>query len=288
MKKVSEASGSNNPESPQGVKAIADDALEPLHIEVMGEGPAIVLIHGWGLNAGVWYQVAARLAKHYRVYAVDLPGFGHSSSASKIHYLNDDLSDWTKRVAQAINEPAVWLGWSLGGLVATKAALDFPDQVTKLITVASSPKFVASSSWHGIAPDVLATFQSQLSQDFSVTLERFLAIQAMGSASARQDIKALHGVLNQRPMPAPHALKMGLELLANVDLREQLSNIRQPFLRIYGRLDSLVPARVISKIDLLVPESEKFLFAKASHAPFVSHLDEFLHKIEDFISAAAP
>ena len=258
--------------------SIADP--EPgLNVEVSGEGPAIVLVHGWGLNAGVWYQVAEQLARNYRVYAVDLPGFGLSHQQS----ISCDLSDWAAQVVKVIPEPAVWLGWSLGGLVATQVALDFPSQVTKLITVASSPKFVAQGTWPGIAPDVLGMFQQQLETDFSVTLERFLAIQAMGSVTARQDIKALHRVLKQRPMPDAKALRIGLEFLASVDLRDQLSQLSQPLLRLYGRLDSLVGTRAVKEIDLVVPDSEKFVFTKASHAPFISHLDQFIEQIDNFI-----
>lgn len=254
-----------------------------LNVEVFGEGTAIVLIHGWGLNAGVWYQVAEQLALNYRVYAVDLPGFGLSHQ----QHISNDLSDWAAQVARVIPEPAVWLGWSLGGLVATQVALDYPSQVTKLITVASSPKFVAQGNWQGIAPDVLTAFQQQLEHDFSVTLERFLAIQAMGSVSARQDIKALHRVLTQRPMPDPNALRIGLELLARVDLRDQMSQLSQPLLRIYGRLDSLVATRAVKEIDLLVPDSEKFVFTKASHAPFISHVNQFIEQVDNFIRAGA-
>jgi pimeloyl-[acyl-carrier protein] methyl ester esterase len=254
-------------------------SISLLHVEVFGQGEAIVLIHGWGLNAGVWHQVAERLARDYRVYAVDLPGFGFSRQLT----ISEDLNDWVKLVVAAIPEPAVWLGWSLGGLVATQAALSFPQRVTKLITVASSPQFVAQGKWPGISPDVLATFEQQLEHDFAVTLDRFLAIQAMGSASARQDIKALHQVLKQRPLPDPQALKVGLKLLATVDLRADLSSLSQPLLRLYGRLDSLVNARAVKQIDLLVPSSQKFVFAKASHAPFISDLAHFIEQVSDFV-----
>jgi len=254
----------------------------PLHVEVCGQGPAIVLIHGWGLNAGVWYQVVEKLALNNRVYTIDLPGFGLSCQP----VVSDNINDWMELAVAAIDEPAVWLGWSLGGLVATKAALAYPERVIKLITVASSPHFVAEPNWPGIAPEVLVTFEQQLAQDFAATLDRFLAIQAMGSVSARQDIKALHQVLKQRPLPDPQALKIGLRLLASVDLRQNLAEISQPLLRLYGRLDSLVNARAVKKIDLLAPDSEKFVFAKASHAPFISDLEAFIEQVSGFICTA--
>ena len=252
---------------------------EKINIEVFGQGPALVLIHGWGLNGAVWEHVIPTLSAHFEVHVVDLPGFGLSNHLP----VSDDLSAWSDALVSAIDKPAIWLGWSLGGLVATQAALDHPHLVTKLITVASSPKFVEYQQWIGIKPDVLSLFQTQLQQDFSTTLDRFLAIQAMGSASAKQDIKNLQEALKLRPMPAPLALKVGLALLESVDLRTQLSDISQPFLRMYGRLDSLVSHRVIKHIDALAPQSDKVVIAKASHAPFISHRQEFLEQLLAFI-----
>lgn len=252
-----------------------------LHIDKVGKGPALVLIHGWGLNGGVWWQVQQALAQHFTVYCVDLPGFGHSSEIQ----VNADVKLWAQAVAESIDEPAIWLGWSLGGLVATQGAIDYPQKVTGLITVASSPKFAEQEVWPGIKATVMDMFTKQLANDFTLTLERFLAIQAMGSESAKQDIKALKSVLEQRPLPKQQSLLDGLMLLNEVDLRTELMMIRQPFLRIYGRLDSLVPQRVISLVDDLSKESQRYLFDKASHAPFISHSREFIEVVTRFIES---
>ena len=65
-------------------------------------------------------------------------------------------------------DKAIWLGWSLGGLVASQIALTHPERVLALVTVASSPCFSARDEWPGIKPDVLAGFQQQLVMIFSV------------------------------------------------------------------------------------------------------------------------
>ena len=49
-----------------------------LYTETLGAGPDLVLLHGWGLHAGVWESTAAELAKSWRVTLVDLPGHGRS------------------------------------------------------------------------------------------------------------------------------------------------------------------------------------------------------------------
>ncbi|HEY0722138.1 MAG TPA: alpha/beta fold hydrolase, partial [Gammaproteobacteria bacterium] len=52
--------------------------MSGLHIEVRGTGPDLVLLHGWGLHGGLFRSLADRLAPHFRLHLVDLPGHGRS------------------------------------------------------------------------------------------------------------------------------------------------------------------------------------------------------------------
>ncbi|PSW19310.1 pimeloyl-[acyl-carrier protein] methyl ester esterase [Photobacterium sanctipauli] len=243
-----------------------------------GQGSDLVLIHGWGMNGAAWQQLIPVLSEHYRVHVVDLPGYGHSHEL-----FAESVEEMARQLLDNSPASATWLGWSLGGLVATQAALLAPERVSQLVTVASSPRFAAQHTWRGIKPEVLADFRRQLDEDFQATVERFLALQAMGSPSARQDIKRLKEAVLSRPAPNPQALAAGLQMLEEVDLRDRLGEIAQPWLRIYGRLDGLVPVRVAKALDSLAPDSQRQIFALASHAPFISHPDEFIRVLKDFI-----
>ncbi|MDT1842845.1 pimeloyl-[acyl-carrier protein] methyl ester esterase, partial [Acinetobacter baumannii] len=86
--------------------------------------------------------------------------------------------------------------------VASQVAIMRPERVQALVTVASSPCFAARDDWPGIKPEVLAGFQQQLSDDFQRTVERFLALQTMGTESARQDARALKQAVLSLPMPS--------------------------------------------------------------------------------------
>jgi pimeloyl-[acyl-carrier protein] methyl ester esterase len=79
----------------------------------------------------------------------------------------------------------------------------------------------------------------------------------------------------QHPVATEKTLNDSLRLLENVDLRDYLPTLTLPFLRLYGKLDTLVPKAAIEKIDSLLPHSQKYVFNKASHAPFISDPDEF-------------
>ncbi|UNC48344.1 pimeloyl-ACP methyl ester esterase BioH [Enterobacter huaxiensis] len=230
----------------------------------------LVLLHGWGLNAEVWHCVNEELASHFTLHLVDLPGFGRSRGFGAM-----SLDEMAQQVLDAAPQQAIWLGWSLGGLVASKIALDHPERVQALVTVASSPCFSAQEAWPGIKPDVLAGFQQQLSEDFQRTVERFLALQTMGTETARQDARTLKQTVLSLPMPDVEVLNGGLEILKTADLRERLIALTMPHLRIYGYLDGLVPRKVVPLLDALWPESESLVIAKAAHAPFISHPAEF-------------
>ena len=242
-----------------------------------GKGEDLVLLHGWGMNGAVWQQTVDRLSVHFTVHVVDLPGYGYSQS---LHA--PDIKSMAEMVVHSAPDNAIWVGWSLGGLIATQISLDFPERVNKLVTVASSPKFAAENRWRGIKPSVLQAFTEQLVEDFQSTVERFMGLQAMGSPTARQDVKALKKAIFSRPLPSSEALLVGLNMLASVDLRAHLTTIDKPFLRLYGRLDGLVPIKVAHDLETSLANSKSYIFTQSSHAPFMTELDDFCQKIVQF------
>lgn len=252
--------------------------MTSLYWHTCGEGNSdLVLLHGWGLNAEVWQSIVPRLSPHFRLHLVDLPGYGRSQHAGAL-----TLAEMAQRLLPHLPPRALLLGWSLGGLVATELALRVPQQVTGLISVASSPCFTARGSWPGIKPDVLENFRTQLNSDFQRTVERFLALQTLGTDSARQDARRLKEVVLAQPMPPVEVLDGGLAILRDVDLRDELPHITRPFLRLYGALDGLVPRRIAAQLDDVLPASPSVIMEKAAHAPFISHPDAFCQHILDF------
>jgi pimeloyl-[acyl-carrier protein] methyl ester esterase len=261
---------------------------ETLHFSSYGSSEKsatpLVLLHGWGLNSAVWQpfisSLPEELTNKFHIITVDLPGFGLNND-KKIHPYS--LKNIVTQLSNTINQPAIYLGWSLGGLVATEMALTHPEKVLALVTVASSPRFIEESTssltplakWPGIKPKVLTAFHQQLKEDTQKTIAGFLKIQAMGSPHIRQDIKQITNLVMQHEMPSKETLDESLSLLETSDYRKQLASIQLPFLRLYGNNDSLVPKQVIEQIAELSQQSEQHIFAQASHAPFISHLDDF-------------
>lgn len=251
-----------------------------IHIEMAGEGQDLVLLHGWGLNGAVWEEIIPLLQPHYRLHIIDLPGFGHSRDAEMPDYT---LKTWSEMVLARLPEKFNLLGWSMGGLIALRMALDHPDRISKLILTCSSPCFLQQEEWPGIKPEVLAGFHQALRQNTRKTVERFLAIQAMGSESVREDVKRLKERLQQRPDATAAALEAGLALLESVDLRKEVTALRCPVLSLYGRLDSLVPIGASAAISALIPTGMSVVFSQAAHTPFISHPQLFTDAVGSFL-----
>jgi len=253
-----------------------------LYVERLGTGPDLVLLHGWGMNGAVFDGIKTELSKQFRLHIIDLPGFGYSAD---LGIEDPGLSSWLDLMLKALPERAHLLGWSLGGMLAIRLAFLYPERVLSLITVASSPRFVAEPEWPGVKPEVLTSFSAQLQADTHKTIERFLAIQALGSTSARDDVRILRERLQSRPAPLHQALRMGLSLLQELDLRAELTTLDIPSLHLFGRLDGLVPARVLDVWPRASASNAVLhLFVDSSHAPFITETVEFIRVVSEFIA----
>ncbi len=250
-----------------------------LYIKTQGKSSSqpLILLHGWGFNGEIWNDIAVQLAKDYCVYQVDLPGHGRSQMCEY------SLPILTETLAAALPKNAVWLGWSMGGLIAM--AMARWQDVQALVLVSSSPRFITAENWpHAMRLAVLKQFGQQLQSDTLGTLKRFLALQVKGSESAHQQLRALNTLLKQTPIPQTQALQAGLQLLQNTDLRAELSQIHCPSLLCLGERDTLVPASVATDCQHLWPTLQTVCIKSAGHLPFLSHPKQFMHSLQGFLN----
>jgi pimeloyl-ACP methyl ester carboxylesterase len=119
---------------------------EHLYYEVAGQGPPLVLIHGWSLNLRMWDPQIAELSRHFRVIRYDRRGFGKSTGnediswdAADLNVLLDSLGVSTVRV----------LGMSQGGRVALQFARSYPSRVASLILQGTPPPDGFGLPWSG-------------------------------------------------------------------------------------------------------------------------------------------
>jgi pimeloyl-[acyl-carrier protein] methyl ester esterase len=236
-----------------------------MHIERTGHGPDLVLLHGWAMHGGIFAPLVEALRRDWTVHVVDLPGHGASrEDATPLR-----LPELGAALVEAL-PPAVWLGWSLGGLVAQHVAIRHPDRVHGLATIASAPCFVAGEDWpYGVAPAVLAQFGANLGNDWRGTVDGFLALEVIGSRHAQEELRTLRASVFERGEPAPRVLAEGLDLLRTADVRAGIAGLAVPSLWIAGRRDRLVPAGAIARAAALAPGGRHLEIPDAGHAPFL-------------------
>lgn len=249
-----------------------------LHCEVHGHGPDLVLLHGWGMNAAVWNDVAADLAKHFRVHSVDLPGYGNSAASEPY-----TLAGITNALAAALPHPAVVCGWSLGGQVALSWALSAPRQIERLVLIATTPRFVNGAQWEsGIDAVSLESMIRGLADDCRATLQRFLASQAQDDIAGRAVLRWLREKMLMHPEPAVATLAAGLQILKETDLRERLPQIAQPALILHGERDVVVPLAAGVYLQRALPHAVLEVCAGAAHAPFAACPQRTAQRIVEF------
>ena len=93
-----------------------------------------MLVHGWGCIGGVWRELAGRPRGLFRVLLPDLLSHGRSPAANGDFTLADVVAELQGHMAA----PAVWVGWSLGALVALTVARRFPQRVSRLVPIGAT------------------------------------------------------------------------------------------------------------------------------------------------------
>lgn len=259
--------------------------------EQQGSGPDLVLIHGWGLHGGIWGELPARLAEHFRVTTLDLPGHGRSpfdgAQGRRVTGGLLSLTALTDSVAALVSAPAIWLGWSLGGLLALDAARRYPQKVAQLVLVGATPKFVQAPDWpHAMPAEVFAGFASSLTQDYRATLLRFLSLQVGGNELARALLKQLRADMFAHGEPQAAALAAGLAILEHADLRAGLADIAIPALVVHGSHDRLAPPAAGEYLAAQLPQARLLRVEGAGHAPFLSHAMQFVDAVRAAASGA--
>lgn len=232
----------------------------------------LVLVHGWGMNAGIWSGVQQPLAQRFRLHCLELPGHGQRPWQGE-----KGLNAWTQALLETAPDRAIWLGWSLGGQLALQAALLAPQRVERLLLCTTAPRFVQAQDWpHAMPAEVLEHFAASLQQEHQATLDRFLALQVRGAEDGRATLRQLRAALADRPPARPEALTEGLRLLQGTDLRAALAELSQPVHWCFGERDQIIPAALAQEVARLLPTGNIRVLDRAGHAPFVSHARDWL------------
>jgi pimeloyl-[acyl-carrier protein] methyl ester esterase len=253
-----------------------------MHIKKIGQGKDLVLIHGWGMHSGIWEPIIDRFSNQYTLHLVDIPGMGKS------HVINPyDLDHVTEEISKALPPSFDILGWSLGSLIAIKMSLMYPKKIHRMVLVGGTPCFINQTDWsYGVDVRDFNNFANKLFKNYKSTMINFYILQLMHSKNSKLIIKKLKEMEAVENPPEIKSLQLGLDILLNNDLRNDINKIKHQTLLITGDMDRLTPKSASIWLESHLKESQLKLIKGASHIPFLSHSDEFFNCLDQFLLAA--
>jgi len=267
---------------------VRDDGTR-LHVETLGEGPALLLLHGWSRASADLRPLAEALAPRARVILPDLRGHGRSPPAAlSLDLLAADLAAVV--AAEAPGGLALLAGWSLGGQVALAALSAHPAlraRVRALALLDATPRFTEGDGWpHGQPARAVEGLALRVRRQPGKAFARFLDdCLAAGEAEAlgAPRLAALHAA----PHPDPAAALAGLEVLATADLRAGLGALALPTLVLHGEADGIVPVAAGRALAAALPSARLATLPGAGHAPFLARQAEVAALLSGLLAEAA-
>ncbi|WP_209123737.1 alpha/beta fold hydrolase [Alkalihalobacillus sp. BA299] len=256
-----------------------------IYYEVHGQGEPLLLIMGLSHNSLSWFRTLPELAKHYKVIIFDNRGCGKSDKPNT-PYSIELMADDARSVLDAAEvEAAHVYGISMGGMIAQRLTLQYPDRVKSLIlgcTTAGGPNHVQPSM--EVSMQMMARANSpaspeELAWDSAPILYSSSFIEANRVVIA-EDIKKRIEI----PTP-PNGYMLQLQACLAHNTDEELSNINVPTLVIHGNADVLVPyengVNLANKI-----KNAQFLTVPGAGHLYVSEATDLVNrKVLNFLSA---
>ncbi len=259
-----------------------------LHHVSLGQGPPLVLLHGFVQSSWAWRLNLEALAEHYTVHALCLPGFGWSDKPRTAGYR---LATQAERVLWLCEELGVdrahWVGNSLGGALALQIALLAPERCKKLVLVNPAGRDL------GVFSVVLAMQHAVWEPLLHVPGVKFalgMGLRHVAYAELARDRAFVQQFL--APLDTPGARRAALVVAQHYgrDLRAlecRLPEIGHPALVLWGEGDGIVPQRTAARTAALLPNARLEHFDCSAHCPMEEEPRRFNRELLAFLASGA-
>lgn len=238
-----------------------------IHYIDEGEGPNMLLLHGWGQNTVMMREIQETFSSAFRVINIDFPGFGKSDPPKEAWSVSD-YEKFLKNFLQLLNiQKVIIVAHSFGGRVAIKLASDSPELVDKLILTGAA----------GIRAKVnlkakIRTYFYKLGKFYLQKSGQLAKLERYQNSRGSADYKAAKGIM-----------KPTLVKVVNEDLLPLLPHIVCDTLLVWGELDQAVPLWMGEKMAKLIPHATLIVFAKQDHFAYWHEAKRFNNVIQSFL-----
>jgi len=257
------------------------------HYIVRGEGPHLILIHGFLYNTIMWKEVMEPLAKGFRVHAIDLLGWGYSSRLKEGNYSYQLYADQLLKFMDAlgITQTSI-VGQSMGGGTAILFATQHPERVRKIV-------LVDAAGLPNPLPLAGRIFALPYLGEFLLSLPRHAVLRKniqdlFFYDPTRVTNEYMEGV--ERPFQIKGSGRTVLNILRTLDFGSlspeihKLGEMGKPILLLWGREDKAVPLPLGEEMHKILKGSEMKIIEKAGHIPHEEHPEEAARLMIDFLS----
>ncbi len=250
-----------------------------VHYEAYGQGPPVVLLHGWLESWDHWRETMECLAPNHRTYALDFWGFGDSGK----HGVGYSVQDYVEMVDQFMERLGIWsasiLGHSMGGTVSLGLALQCPQRVRRVAVVGSPIQ------GEGLALFLrLAARRPLASMAYGLPGALPLGVRLFSPLLAR-DWKTWYKMferdLSRTTLESFH---LSIASLYEIDLTARLGEIRMPMLGIYGQKDRIVDPGQGNVLAERVPQADVHRFRRSGHFPMLDEPERFHQVLRAFLN----
>lgn len=247
--------------------------MKKFRLKIIGNGKInLILIHGWAFDSNVWIYIIQNLYKYFKIYLIDLPGYGINSNITV-----NNIEDIIRILKYNCPNNSIWIGWSLGGLIVNKIANKFPKKILGIINIASSPCFIKKISWPGNSKKIFYNIYKNMKNNYFKTIKNFLEIQMLYKKNNFLKKKLLN-----HSQPKNKSIKIGLKIILEEDFRKFNYYTSIPILYILGEYDSIIP----NKTYFILKENKNINcvnIQKAAHTLILFNYEEVCSHILIFI-----
>ncbi|MSQ14170.1 MAG: alpha/beta fold hydrolase [Dehalococcoidia bacterium] len=258
------------------------------HYLVAGDGPPVILLHGVGSSVVAWRENILPLARHLRVYAVDLPGHGDSEKP-RMDYSLSAASRFMIGLQDALGlDHAHLIGQSLGGLIVLRFALDHPARVDRVVTVGTAG-LGRDLSW--LVRWISVPVVGEIIVHPTAGKMKHLLTRVMRRDGPR-DEDLVNELYRARGSPgAERALvsmvRWGVTpfgLRGRALVLPELPRLKPPLLLIWGANDSISPVHHGYHARAALPTARLEVFEDCGHWAQMERADEFNQLVEGFLA----